>query len=341
MAENYPIDVVILWVDGSDPEWLKEKAKYSGKDESINSNCEARFRDWDNLQYLFRGIEKYWPWVNRVFLVTNGQCPKWLDTGCGKLRFVTHREFMPAEHLPTFNSNAIELNLHRIKDLSEHFILLNDDMFPVRPMKRTDFFKDGLPCDSGQMMTSYSIRSEKGFNIEIMDFFNIGLVNFHFRKKRVCKEKPMNWYGPYLGLRGILRNLFKIGQRFFVGFENRHSAQSFLKSTLCEVWEKEYEYLWRTSGSRFRSDLNVTQYLIRYWQLASNRFYPTNLQNRMWFDLCDNTVDTICSCLRSQKADIICLNDTEMSVFGDVDRVKQKVNSAFESILPEKSSFEI
>ena len=55
-----PIDFVIIWVDGNDKQWQEEKAKYDGKTVT-NANSEVRFRDWDNLQYWFRGVEKFAP----------------------------------------------------------------------------------------------------------------------------------------------------------------------------------------------------------------------------------------------------------------------------------------
>lgn len=340
MKENYPIDVVVLWVDGSDEEWQREKARYKG--ESVACDCEARYREWDNLQYIFRGIERFWPWVNRVFLVTNGQRPKWLNEDCERLRLVTHKEFMPAEHLPTFNSNAIDLNLHRIPGLSEHFIYMNDDFYPIRPLPRTDFFRDGLPCDFAQLELLYSIKSRTGFNIEVMDFCNLGLLNTHFRKKNICCWKNRKkWYGSYLGFNGILRNMAKWNQYFFTGFENRHSAQSFLKSTFEEVWAAEPDYLWKTSGSRIRHDTNVTQYLMRYWQLVKNEFAPNLFAGRKYFEISDELIDEIADCICGQKADIVCLNDTEEAVMTDVPLLREKINGAFERILPEKSAFEI
>ena len=110
------IDFVILWVDGSDEKWLKEKNKYTNikGDASIN-----RFRDFGNLQYLFRGIEKYADFVNNIFFITWGHIPSWLNVNHPKLKIIRHDQFIPNKYLPTFNSNVIELNLHRIKDLSE------------------------------------------------------------------------------------------------------------------------------------------------------------------------------------------------------------------------------
>ena len=112
---NDKIDFVILWVDGNDEKWLKQKNGYLGIKGDSNVN---RFRDCQNLQYLFRGIEKHAPWVNKIFFITWGHLPKWLDVNNKKLEIVKHEEFIPKEYLPTFNSNVIEMNLFRIKNLS-------------------------------------------------------------------------------------------------------------------------------------------------------------------------------------------------------------------------------
>ena len=61
MNNYYNIDIVVPWVDGSDPEWQKEFRKYSSLEMGRDANSEIRYRDLDNLQYLFRGIEKFSP----------------------------------------------------------------------------------------------------------------------------------------------------------------------------------------------------------------------------------------------------------------------------------------
>ena len=61
MAETVkPIDFVIIWVDGNDSEWKAEKDKYDDAPKT-HANSEVRFRDWDNLRYWFRGVEKFAP----------------------------------------------------------------------------------------------------------------------------------------------------------------------------------------------------------------------------------------------------------------------------------------
>ena len=83
------IDFVIMWVDGSDPKWLAEKNKYSEKKVSIDDGIN-RYRDMNLLKYWFRGVEKYTPWVNKIYFVTWGHLPEWLDTSNPKLVIVNH-----------------------------------------------------------------------------------------------------------------------------------------------------------------------------------------------------------------------------------------------------------
>ena len=80
------IDFVIAWVDGNDEKWLLEKSKYSLVKE--NDQSKIRYRDWENLKYLFRGIEKYAPWVNNVFFITYGHLPSWLNVNNDKLKIL-------------------------------------------------------------------------------------------------------------------------------------------------------------------------------------------------------------------------------------------------------------
>ncbi len=137
-----PIDFVVTWVDGSDPTWCEQRdfyAKELGRASTADSG-DPRFRDWDIFRYWFRAVEQYAPWVHNVYLVTCGHVPEWLKTDAPKLKVVKHTDFIPEEYLPTFSSITIELNLHRIKDLSEHFVYFNDDMFLNQSVIPEDFF---------------------------------------------------------------------------------------------------------------------------------------------------------------------------------------------------------
>ena len=105
---NNNVDIVITWVDGSDPNWLAEKKMYTKKSNNV------RYRDWDNLVYIFRGIEQFMPWVHKIYFVTWGHLPKWLNIDNEKLVIVNHQDYIPEKYLPTFNSNVLDLNMFRM-----------------------------------------------------------------------------------------------------------------------------------------------------------------------------------------------------------------------------------
>ena len=177
------IDFVIIWVDGNDPKWQEEKRKYEKKD-ILTDNRNIRYRDWDNLKYWFRAVEKFAPWVNKVHFVTCGQKPIWLNTDNPKLNLVNHRDYIDEKYLPTFNSNSIEINIHRIKKLSEKFVYFNDDMFITQNVKPELFFYKGKPCDVAVLNAHISYRDIKN-HAEVAE---MDIINDYFHKNDVIKK---------------------------------------------------------------------------------------------------------------------------------------------------------
>lgn len=141
---NIPeIDFVITWVDGNDPDWQKQKMEYSIQPDlsQKQDDRKERYRDWDLLRYWFRGVERFAPWVRRIHFVTWGHLPSWLNKEHPKLNIVNHKDFIPEKYLPTFNSHAIEWNMHRIPGLAENFVYFNDDMFLIKKVRPEQYFK--------------------------------------------------------------------------------------------------------------------------------------------------------------------------------------------------------
>lgn len=142
---NSLVDAVVLWVDGSDPDWQKSREEHYEKFAAKygltcrKSNGNGRFVSCGELKYCLRGLHNFAPWLRRIHLVTNGQRPKWLRDH-PKVRVVTHATIMDRECLPTFNSSAIEMNLHKIPDLTPVFLYLNDDFFVTRSLSRSMLF---------------------------------------------------------------------------------------------------------------------------------------------------------------------------------------------------------
>lgn len=329
------IDFVIVWVDGNDIEWQKEKAKYDGSD--IFGNSDVRFRDWDNLQYWFRGVEKYAPWVNKIHFVTWGHLPKWLNINNPKLNIVNHKDYIPNKYLPTFSSHTIELNIHRIKEISEQFVYFNDDMFITNRVKPEDFFKNGKPCDTFAMNCIYFGHDSAGhFNGS-----NMEVINTEFKNKKAIMQRDFSkWYNHKNGFKNIVRTTLLIAWPWFPGFYYNHLPSSFLKSTFETVWSKYYDVLDKTCSDRFRKESNVNQWLFKFWQLCEGNYEVRNDKKAgECFHIEEKNFNDLCNAINTQKHKMICINDTPRTI--DFENKKQSVIECFETIFPNKSSFEI
>ena len=335
MKNGGEIDFVIIWVDGSDPEWLAEKAKYAPPADT--DSRPERYRDWGLLPYWFRGVEKFAPWVRKIHFVTWGHIPKWLNTSHPKLNIVRHDEYIPEKYLPTFSSHTIELNLHRIEGLSENFVYFNDDMFLTAPVSEETFFKNGLPCDSG-VLNVHCYSPTVSFHMAPIK--DIGMINKYFDMKEVIKKDPAKWFSPLYG-KQLLRTFALLPCPRFPGMWQHHLPSSFCKSTFEELWNIEGAELDDTCIRKFRYVLDYNQWLFREWQIAKGEFVPrsTRIGASMQMTGRDGCAE-ICSYIRKRKGRMICINDGAMTD-SEFEENKRDIIDAFESILPERSGFEV
>lgn len=328
------IDFIIAWVDGKDPKWQSEFKKYK----SLNSGdqSDARFRDWDILEYWFRGVEKFAPWVNRIHFVTQGHLPKWLNIEHEKLNIVKHSDFIPDEYLPTFNSHTIELNFHRINDLSENYVYFNDDMFLISPVESDFFFRNNLPCDQAALGILKGNGAYQHTNLE-----NLIFIHNHYESKySIVFKKPSNWITLKYGMFAIYNIGFLLASSFYTGFYNFHLPQPHKKSNLNKLWSLSEVDIDFSCRSKFRNYSSVNQYLQRYISLVENKFNPVNMFRRgRMFDISGGNIDAAFEFIANQKMPMICVNDNGSVL--DLKSSKKMIREAFELILPDKSSFEI
>lgn len=334
------IDFVITWVDGSDPAWLREKAAYSGQKISADvSSVDARverYRDHGLLQYWFRGVEKFAPWVRKIHFITWGHLPAWLDADHPKMHIVRHEDYIPEEFLPIFNSNALELNLHQIEGLSERFVYFNDDMLLLCPVRETDFFRGGKPCD---MLAFQPVVANPGNPIMSHLFLNNALVvSKYFDKRENVRKQPGKYFKIGYPPLFFFYNLLELCFPKYTGFYSVHGPVPFCKQTFQELWEKEEGTMLETISHRFRSKDDVTPYLLRDWQKLTGNFYPRNLlKDFSYFDLSDDN-RKLYQTVRKQTKKIICINDADRQY--DFEKVTKELAEVFDSILPERSAFE-
>lgn len=334
------IDFVLPWVDGSDPVWRAEREKYKTDDSS--DKREIRYRDWDILQYWFRGVERYTPWVNRIHFVTWGHLPKWLNTNHPKLHIVKQDDFIPQAYSPTFNCQTIEMNMHRIEGLSEQFVYFNDDIFLLQPVSPEQFFKNGLPCDGALMNPVYTndLSSESGDDrIYYIIFNDIQYLNRQYQIRDCIRRHPGKWFNIKYGTH-LIRNVLLVPWPRFTGFVVEHQGIPFLKSSFEKCWKDASDVMDATSRRRFRSMKNIDYNFIRFCQFAEGRFVPSKPLRTKYTQLNGQNTEEICHTIQEQQYKMVCVNDGP-KVGLEFEPVKQQIKAAFETVFPDKSSFEV
>lgn len=334
---NKPIDIVIPWVDEKDILWEQTREEHSKKNAEEFETSNVRFQSWDNLHIWFRAIEECMPWINKVFLITCGHLPQFINVECPRLRIVKHSEYIPQKYLPTFNSNTIEMNVHRIPDLSENFILFSDDVFPLTYIPEEYYFIDDIVCDEAIeniiTTTSFGAVSNATRYAQVNNMF---IINRHFKKREVQAANWDKWYCKDYGER-LERTKACAYWYDFPGFYDPHMANALKKSTLTRLWELELDALDAGSKDRFRGAADVTQYLIRYWQLCTGEFVPRKTQGKVFFPNIDTYIEVV-KTIEESKYQMISFN--ENCTKQEFEIMKADINAALEKRFPNKSCFE-
>lgn len=302
------IDLVYLWVNGNDPKWIAKRNACIGTISKKDVNCKGRYADNEELKYSLRSVEKYAPWIRKIFIVTDNQTPKWLNVSHPKIQIVNHTEILPAECLPCFNSVIIEHHLHNIPDLSEHFLYANDDMFINHPVSPETFFaEDLLP----------KIR------------LNLRLFR---RLSLFFKKKPLSNY-----VQSIHNAALLVERKYGTYYNSRthHNIDAYLKSNyrhIREVFDKEIS---ATLCNHMRSSNDIQRNLYSYAALSERRGHACYVSQRTSFRLhIDNR--KLYKKFKRYNPMLFCMNDSQYA--NDDDR---KCAAAFLSkFFPDKSQFE-
>lgn len=325
------IDFVIPWVDGSDPAWLQERSHFCDN----HRTDESRYRDWGTLRYWFRAVETYAPWVNQIFFITWGHLPDWLKQKHPKLKIIKHNEYIPEEYLPTFNSNTIELNLHRIESLSEHFVYFNDDTYLNAPVSPEDFFQKGLPRNCAVLEPFMPTDPADSYSHILLN--DMAFLNKHFNKYDVLTKDPTKWYHPIYGMY-LLKNIYFTPGKLFSGLRNLHIPTSMQKSSFGKVWDLEPDLLHQTCLNHFRTERDVNQNIISYFDICSGNFSPRSAVFGKCYGIGQSNKQLF-SDLKSGHHKLICINDH--SYIMDFEQEKTAILKAFQEKLPRKSSYEL
>ena len=226
------VDLVVPYVDSSDPEWIKLFNEYSPKTGEEAVDAPNRFRgNTDIFRYFFRCVEKNMPWIHKIHLLVQSetQVPKWINRDV--VHVVYHEDFIPKEYLPTFNSCTIEMFLWNIPGLSEEFLYANDDFYVLKPTS-------------------------------VGDFFSGNKVKFNFNFFR--KHKDTNIYINHtINARTVVD-----GKEYDEGFLLEHVFKPYHKSRVLECFSKYREDL-LSRLTQFRDGKNTNCYLFNYYDYVN------------------------------------------------------------------------
>ena len=233
--DKYPIDAVILWVDGNDDAHKAKMLPYLKDKSKINSKkFRTRYDQVNEIKYTIDSILKFAPFIRNIFIITDNQVPAFLtkdeeNKRYNTIRIVDHKDIFKGyeEYLPTFNCRPIETCIHRISELAEHFIYFNDDFFLINEVKPTDFFKNGLPILRGRWLKFPEDR-----------------LKTKFKKSRVGHK-----HAQQLGAR-------LLGFKKYYNF--RHTPHPLRKSTFKNYFKENPDVFLENIKYRFRSSKQFT-----------------------------------------------------------------------------------
>ncbi|MGW2115092.1 stealth family protein [Streptomyces zhihengii] len=309
---TFPVDVVYTWVDGADPAWLRRRAEFSGEGYHAEAANAARYLSRDELRYSLRSLHMYAPWVRTVYLVTDDQTPSWLNTEVPGLKVVSHKDvFRSSGGLPTFNSHAIESQLHHIEGLSEHFLYFNDDVMLGNEVTPGDFFLSN------------------------------GLTKFFPSPALVPLGEKTAGDPPVAAAGKNNRRLIEERYGKVLVQKMKHMPHPLRRSVLTEI-ETEFEFEYRaTEGSRFRSidDISIASSLHHYYAYHTQRALPSALPYT-YLDLTHPWTEArLGRLLANRDKTVFCVNDT-VSTEQDVTGQKDLITPFLEAYFPVRSPFE-
>ncbi|WP_199706422.1 stealth family protein [Amnibacterium setariae] len=310
---TFPIDMVFSWVDGTDKEWQRARARrMASYVVGEGDDAEARYRQIDELRYALRSVHTFLPWVRNIYIATDSKAPAWLADH-PRVRIVRSEEFFrdPAV-LPTHNSQAVEAQLHRIDGLSDHFIYSNDDMFIGRPLRPEVFFSPGG--------ISRFIEADTRIGLGDNDPARSGYENSARVNRRLLRER----FG-----RVITRHL-------------EHAATPIRKDVVAEMEEVFADEFRATAASPFRAkdNISVTNSFYHYYALLTGRSIQNRESSMLYVDTTTHKGLGLLKKLGKRRdVDFFCLNDGSFPEVAPDVRAK-KVTEFLQTYFPSPAPWE-
>lgn len=303
---SFDIDYVFPYVNNTEEVWIKSFMTYCSKinrQDKFDTINGQRYTDMGLLPILIKCIKMNMSWVRKIHIIVSNieQLPQGIRED-EKVNVVLHKDIIPSEYLPTFNSTTIEMFIQNIEGLAEHFIYGNDDMFPVSKLEPTDFF------------------SEDGTKIKI-NFHKERLQVLPSQFRRVCYNNNKTLIKSF-GLNTELKD------REF--FRPLHSITPMLKSHCIEVADKCRDTVYAHLNA-FRTDKQHNQYIYPVYEYFCSNTESSSVAFK--YVSCKNTVDEVVDAVLNESNQVVCINDTPSEHRHEIIVSKSKILEAFEKRL--------
>lgn len=275
LLEKEPIDVVIKYIDLNDTSLDRKNFEQIEKDQQNNE-----------LKYSLRSILQNIPWIRKIYIIMpNEKIPYLKDKKDIEEKIV----YIKDKDVLGFDSSsppAFKFNLHKLKkyDLSENFILMDDDYFISQPLKKSDFFYE----DNGKIfpyLTStdyYELDEDEVRSEYVSGVSTINDINYH-------SEEGFNFRKASTLL--LVNKIFSSQNEspiIEVGYT--HNAIPLKISDVEEVYnsiEKYYQYIDECLNGKKRNMRNLEPHILFMNYIKNKYDRPVKEMSWKYYDLSD------------------------------------------------------
>jgi hypothetical protein len=314
------VDIVYLWVNSEDENWQKKrKVEFKSlttqekNNLALYANTDGRFRDNEELIFNLRCLEKFFPDHGHVYIVTDEQRPAWLVQN-KLVTIIDHKSIIREKVNPIFASAHIESYIHHIPNLSENFFYLNDDIFFGMPVDKNSWFNKEL---------KYFYDNEPHSEYSELQSMLLSPINSSIQSKLWLEEKYANYKHQNIAL--------------------AHAPRPYKKSLLLELEVEAKDLFNKVRSTNFRSWKTpaVLVDFVPRW-LEYHGYAKIMKSDSLYIESGSNEIGIELDLLKQKfgKIPFFCINDTCDNA-DPLDKRLQLVSKQMETLLPNKSSFEI
>ena len=324
LLEKEPIDVVIKYINLKDP--------------SLNRNSDIeqvkKHEENGEIIYSVRSILQNMPWVRKIFILMPNNRVKYFKTPekiRNKIIYIKDKDLIGFD---SASSNLYRFNLFKMKNfgISENFILMEDNYFIAKPLKKSEFFYE----ENGKILPYIIANDYEDMNkSKLENKFNSYLSNRYH-----------SYMHPEIGFDIIQKRTLLLMYQIFGDDDKRNGKkliQPIFNYNVIPIRGNEIEEIYRITIDTYDDATLFFFSLVKStYDLHMNTFYMTYVKNKY-----DRKVSKISGEL-FDLFEIEKIKNTNVQLFA-INISEKEYNSQLfddekfllESLFPNKSPFEL